>query len=65
MTEFLYDGGWISNAGLLIIVIGYTIIGIGFGFAWGELGYEKRERRRIAKNEAWHRSYSAHPSNQR
>lgn len=60
--DFLYDGGWISNAGLLIIVIGYTIVGIGFGYGWGEQRAERRAARRADADRAYWRSYYSHPS---
>lgn len=59
MTDLLFDGGWITNAALLFIVVGYTIVGIAFGYVWGE---QRAERRANNDREYW-RSYYSHPSN--
>lgn len=58
MTDFLFDGGWITNAGLLFIVVGYTLVGFVFGFTYGE---SRADRRAYARE----RSMRNHPSNQR
>jgi hypothetical protein len=63
MTDFLFATGLINNLALLIIVVGYSVVGIGFGWAWG---HERAERKSYAREdearEYW-RSYYSHPAN--
>ena len=63
MTDFLFDGGWITNAGLLFVTIGYTIVGLGFGYVWGESRAERRSYKREDEAREYWRSYYSHPSN--
>ena len=58
MTDFLFDGGWITNAALLFVAVGYTIVGFAFGFINGE---QRAERRAYARE----RSMRNHPSSLR
>lgn len=58
--EWLTDGGWVSNAALTIIVVGYTLVGLIIG---GIVGYERAEKRgyerarmaRAEEREYWER----------
>jgi hypothetical protein len=59
MTDFLFDGGYISNLALIIIVIGYSVVGLSFGYVWGA----ERAKRKEIDTEAYWRSYYSHPSN--
>lgn len=59
MTDFLFDIGYVTNLAVIIIVVGYTIVGLGFGYVWGE---SRAERRANNDREYW-RSYYSHPSN--
>jgi hypothetical protein len=47
--EFLTDGGWVSNGVLVIIVFGYTLVGLIFG---GILGYERAEKKGYERERA-------------
>lgn len=40
--EFLTDGGFVSNGLLLVVVVGYSLVGLIFGGVWG---YERAERK--------------------
>jgi hypothetical protein len=63
MTDILFDGGYVSNLALIIVVVGYSAVGLIFGFVWG---YERAERRSHKREDAardYWRSYYAHPSN--
>ena len=63
MAEFLTDGGWVSNALLVFIVVGYTAVGLVFGFVWGHERAERKSYDRGRKAHKYWRSYYAHPSN--
>ena len=58
MTDFLFDIGYVTNLALIIVVLGYTFVGLVFGYVWGH----ERALRRASE---LRRSLRAHPSNQR
>jgi hypothetical protein len=63
MIDILFDGGYVSNLALIIVVVGYTFVGLVFGFVWG---HERAERKSYAREDEardYWRSYYAHPSN--
>jgi hypothetical protein len=63
MAEFLTDGGWVSNALLVFIVVGYTAVGLVFGFVWGHERAERKSHAREWETAEYWRSYYSHPSN--
>ncbi len=64
MTDFLFQTGLINNLALIIISVGYLVVGLGFGFV---TGYDKGDRKGFSEGvgagKAFERSWNAHPSN--
>ena len=63
MIDILFDGGYVSNLALIIVVIGYSVVGLVFGFVWGHERAERKSYARQDNAQAYWRSYYAHPSN--
>lgn len=63
MTDILFDGGYVTNLAVLIIVVGYLAVGLAFGYVWGFDRAERRASARASEAHDYWRSYYAHPSN--
>jgi hypothetical protein len=63
MTDILFDGGYVTNLAVLIIVVGYLAVGLAFGYVWGSDRAERRADARASETREYWRSYYAHPSN--
>ena len=63
MADILFDGGYVSNLALIIVVVGYTIVGLSFGYVWGSDRAERRSYARENEAREYWRSYYSHPSN--
>jgi hypothetical protein len=63
MADILFDGGYVTNLAVLIIVVGYTIVGLSFGYVWGSDRAERRASEREYETREYWRSYYSHPSN--
>lgn len=53
MTDFLFDGGFVTNLAVIIIVAGYLFV----GFACGYIIADERAERRSYKREDEAREY--------
>lgn len=56
MTDFLSDGGYITNLAAIILSFGWLFVGLAFGYV---TGYDKAERQAHERV----RAMLAHPSN--
>lgn len=65
MTEFLFDGGYITNLAAIVLVLGWTFVGVVVGFTEGQRRAEHRAEKRMKRMADWYQSYYSHPSNQR
>jgi hypothetical protein len=63
MTDILFDGGYVTNLALIIIVLGYSAVGLAFGYVWGSDRATRRADARVDDAQNYWRSYYAHPSN--
>ena len=63
MADILFDGGYVTNLAVLIIVLGYTFVGLAFGYVWGSDRAERRASEREYETREYWRSYYSHPSN--
>jgi hypothetical protein len=52
MMNILMDGGWVSNLGVLIITVGYLVVGLIFGYTYG---YDRGARKEYQKQQAMSR----------
>ena len=63
MREFLMTVYGMNNLALLVLVVGYALCGLIFGFIWGNQRAERLYCESIHEEREYWRSYYSHPSN--